>query len=273
MWAGVLKKKAILLGTISFLCFSSIYAADFNIRERLRDVNVYFGEEATRLYQVVAKGDLDKARNMVIEGIKLESKGPQTEDQNVQQITLLSYALASNDKATAKNFMAIGANPLVRPSVRNGNSFLFLMARNNLEMLDFLYQEWPMSKIDKADQANQAFYALNINCQSCMEMMFKRGMNLSVTDERGYNIFMQALSNEDWDSAWWLLSSAKISVKAEANNGVTPANLVQFYMFKVAPGSVAYEKLSLMKSYMEKNHAIKFPVETSLQIRNRKSLS
>lgn len=266
------KKIIFLLGVFSVLCFSNVYANDFNIREKLKDVNVYFSDEASKLYAVVAKGDLEKARNLVIEGSKLEAKGPATENQNVQQITLLSYSLGVNDRNTAKNFLSIGANPLVRPSVRNGNSFLFLMARDNLEMLNFLYEQWPMNKIDNKEQALQAFYAVNNKCKSCLELMFKHGMSPSIVDDRGYNIFMQALANEDFDLAWWLLSSIKISVSAEAKNGVTPANAVQFYMFKFPSTSVRYEQITQMKNYIEKNHNIKFPVETSLQIRKRKGL-
>lgn len=265
-----LKKKVLIVGAFQILVCTTVFGADFNVRERLREPSVYFSTEAVKLYNAASQGDMDKARNLVIEGTRADSKGPETTNQNIQQMTLLSYSLGMNDTKTAHNLLALGANPLYRPSSRNGDTFLFLIARKNTAMLKFLYSEWPLSKIPEVDQKNQAFFSVFNSCQECLESMFEKGLNPNIKDERGYNLFMEALANEDWDLATWLLSTIKVSVKAEANNGVTPANAIQFNLYRYPSTSTTYEKLLAMRAFVEKNYGIKFPVETSLQIRSRK---
>jgi hypothetical protein len=268
-----LRKKVLIVGAFQILLCGTVFWADFNVRERLREPSVYFSPEAVKLYNAAASGDMEKARNMVIEGIRADQKGPETTNQNIQQITLLSYSLGLNDTKAAHNLIVLGANPLYRPSSRNGDTFLFLISRKNTSMLKFLYSEWPLSKIPEVDQKNQAFFSVFNDCQECLETMFEKGVSPNIKDERGYNLFMEALANEDWDLATWLLSTIKVSVKAEANNGVTPANAIQFNLFRFPASSTTYEKILAMKTFVEKNYALKFPVETSLQIRTRKGLN
>lgn len=268
-----IKNKFIILSAISMFLCSSTFAADFNVLDKLKEPSAYFNDEAVKLYQAVSTGDMKKARDVMVQGTRANSKGPETLNQNIQQISLLSYSLGVNDTKTAQRLISLGANPLYRPSIRNGDSFLFLISRKNVKMLNFLYDEWPVTKIPQVDQKNQVFLATFNSCQECLEVMFEKGINPNVKDENGYNIFMQALDNEDWQLAWWLLSKAKVSIDAESSNGITPANSIQFNMYKFSKSAIVYEKLMDMKKFVENNYSVKFPVATRLQIMKRKNLN
>lgn len=267
-----IKKKILLtfIGTVT-VCLTA-GAADFNPLDKLGKPEAYFEPDAVKLLQMASTGDTNKTRSLMIEGTSINSKGPKTTNLNVQQISILSYALAKHDLIAVRTLIQVGANPLYRPSSRRGNTFLFAVMRHDIEMLDTLYKEWPVSKIPAEEQQIQTFSALLADCQECLQIMLNNGLDPNLKDERGYNLFMEALSNEQWNEAWWLLSKIKVTITAQSTGGITPANAVQYNLFRFKDTAVIYDQLMNMKNYMEKNYSVRFPVETSIQIKKKMGL-
>ena len=259
-------KKGCITFAISALLSFNAFSMEFNFLDTLKSPDFYFSSDAVELYNAASQGDLQKARKQVIEGTRVETKGPQNPGKSLHQITLLSYAVGMHNPTAIQGLIKMGASPIYRPTARQDNSFTFAIMRHNLQGLNSLFDNWPLNKIPETERNKQMFVAANYGCQECITLLINKGYNLNVLNDKKENIFIEALHNNEWDVALWLLREKNISLNVESIEGITPQNAVQFYAYQQKPKSVAKDKLKLMELYMGNSKGITFPVPTRIQI-------
>ena len=138
-------------------------------------------------------------------------------------------------------------------------------------MLDALFRAWPISKVPAKTQSETAFSALRFNCNDCLKVMFKHGLPVGVQDSRGYNLFMEAMDREDFETAEWLLKDIRIPLDAETVRGVNSANSLQDDLIRYRPGTPTHDALLRLQAVMQ-SRGVVFPVETSTQRRASRGL-
>ena len=201
-------------------------------------------------------------------GVNPNSQGPRSDSKNTPQVTLLSYAIGQRSEPALRLLIQAGADPLFKPRKGDGNAFGFAISRNDTAMLDALYRAWPMSNVPAATQSDLAVAALRFSCSGCLQTMFKNGLSSGTTDSRGYNLFMEALSREDLETAEWLLKDINVPLDSQTIRGVNSANHLQSDLAKYRPGTPTHDSLLRMQEIM-KSRGVVFPVETSAQWRAR----
>ena len=187
----------------------------------------YFDPQPVALVRAALAEDAPRFRELVAAGVNPNSQGPHSEDKNTPQITLLGYAISQCSEAALRLLIQAGADPLFKPRDGDGNAFGFAIVRKDSEMLDALYRAWPNSKIPAKTQSETAFSALRFNCNACLKVMFKHGLPVGVQDSLGNNLFMEAMSREDLETAEWLLKDVGVPLDSETVRGVNSANILQ----------------------------------------------
>lgn len=226
----------------------------------------YFDPQPVSLVRAALANDATRVRELVAAGVNPNSQGPQSNSKNTPQITLLGYAVSQRSEAALRLLIQAGADPLFKPRDGDGNAFGFAIVRKDSEMLDALYEAWPIAKVPANVQSDNAFSALRFDCNDCLKVMFKHGLPVGVQDSRGYNLFMTAMSREDVETAEWLLKDVGVPVEADPRRDVTPANQLQLHISRYRPGTPTYETLLRLQAIMQ-SRGIVFPVETVTQRR------
>lgn len=256
---------------ISFLISATAHA-DFNFMENLKDPEMYFTPEATSIYYAASNGDISKIKRYVIEGTRIEEKGPPNPGKSLNQITLLSYAVGKNNARAIESLIAAGANPTYMPTARQDNTYTFAIMRNNVDGLKLLAKNYPLSKLSPKEKSKHLFVSAGYGCQSCIEFFTDNGYNINTLNDKKENLFIEALHYKEWDLALWLLNEKNISIAVESVDGITPENAVQFYAYQQKPKSVAKDKLKEMERILTNKHGIKFPVLTRIQIQEKNNI-
>jgi hypothetical protein len=237
---------------------------------RLASADSFFQGPPLELLKAAIASDDAEARRLVAQGVDPNSHGPASKSKATPQLTLLNYATGVQNERAMATLIAVGADPLFEPRDDDGDAFLFAVVRHDAKMLDVLYRLFPMSRIPAKRQSDDAFAALNFNANTCLQVMFDRGLPPGVLDSRGDNLFMEALDREDFDTAEWLLVKVGVPIDIPPDRtGNTPANMVQRALTEVfRPGSPSYERYEKFKRLMEQK-GIVFPVESSADWRAR----
>lgn len=265
------KKKFFSAFAISIALMSTAYA-DFNFMENLKSPEMYFTPEAVEIYHAASRGDNAKIKRHIIEGTRIESKGPQNPGKSLHQITLLSYAVGMNNAKAIETLIASGANPTYMPTARQDNTFTFAIMRKNVEGLKLLFQYYPVNKLTDKEKSKHLFTSVGYGCYDCVDVLLKQGYDINTLNNKKENLFIEALHNQEWDIALWLLKDQKININVESIEGITPANAVQFYAFQQKPKSLAKDKLKEMEKFLTQTYNIRFPVLTRLQIQEKNSI-
>ena len=226
----------------------------------------YFDPQPAALVRAALAEDAARVRELVAAGVNPNSQGPRSNSKNTPQITLLGYAVSQSNEPAIRLLIQAGASPLFEPREEDGDAFLFAIGRKDSAMLDALYRAWPISKVPAKTQSETAFSALRFNCNDCLRVMFKHGLPVGVQDSRGYNLYMEAISREDLETAEWLLKDMGVPVEADPRRDVTPANQLQLHISRHRPGTPTYETLLRLQAIMQ-SRGIVFPVETVTQRR------
>ena len=226
----------------------------------------YFDPLPTALVRAALAQDVVRVRELVSSGVNPDSQGPRSADKNTPQITLLFYAIGQRNDAALRLLIHVGADPLFKPRVGDGNAFGFAIVRKDSAMLDALYRAWPMTKVPVNVQARNAFEALEFHCNACLKVMFQHGLPVGVQDEVGYNLFISAMSREDFNTAEWLLKDMAIPLDAETRRGINSANYLQDDLMRYRPGTPTHDRLLRLQAVMQARGVI-FPVPTMEQRR------
>ena len=221
----------------------------------------YFDPRPAALMRAALAQDALKVRELVTAGVNPNSQGPRSDSKNTPQITLLGYAVSQRSEAALRLLIEAGADPLFQPRDDDGNVFVFTIVRKDSAMLDALYRAWPIAKVPTRTQYRNAFSALGFDCITCLQVMFKHGLPVGVQDARGYNLFMAAMSREDFDTAEWLLKDMLIPLDAETVRGVNSANYLQDDLMRYRPGTPTHDRLLRLQAVMQSRGVI-FPVPT-----------
>ena len=221
----------------------------------------FFDPQPAALVRAALANDAARVRELVTAGIDPNSQGPRSDDKNTPQITLLGYAISQRSEAALRLLIEVGADPLFVPRDGDGNVFVFTVVRKDSAMLDALYRAWPIVKIPAKTQSRNAFSALGFDCTACLQVMFKHGVPVGVQDGRGYNLFMAAMSREDFNTAEWLLKDMAIPLDAETVRGVNSANYLQDDLVRYRPGTPTHDRLLRLQAVMQARGVI-FPVPT-----------
>ena len=231
----------------------------------------YFDPQPAALVRAALAENVPRFRELVAAGVNPNSQGPRSEDKNTPQITLLSYAISQRSEAALRLLIQAGADPLFKPRDGDGNAFGFAIVRKDSEMLDALYRAWPLSKVPAKTQSETAFSALRFNCNACLKVMFKNGLPVGVQDSLGNNLFMEAMSREDLETAEWLLKDVGVPLDSETVRGVNSANILQSELSRYRQGTPTYDSLVRLQAVMQARGVV-FPVETSTQRRASRGL-
>lgn len=265
------KKRFIAFSASALLAFNA-WAYDFNFMDTLKSPDFYFTPEAVEILKAASVGDSTKIKRNVIEGTRIESKGPHNPGKSLHQITLLSYAVGINDATAIATLIQSGANPTFTPTPRQDNTFTFAIMKQNIAGLEELFKNWPVAKLSEKEKSKHLFSATSYGCQPCLNLFVDKGYNINILNAEKENLFISALHNAEWDIALWLLKEKNISMKVESVQGITPPNAVQFYEYQQKPKSLSRDKLKEMEQYMTTHHNIKFPVLTRLQIQEQNEI-
>lgn len=230
----------------------------------------FFQPPALALLRAALDGDEIAARRWVSQGVNPNAQGPASVSKAVPQLTLLHYAVGVRHLKATAILLTVGADPLLKPREEDGDAFLFAVVRHDAEMLDGLLKLFPLARIPTKRQSSLAFYCLSFNARNCLQVLFDHGLPPGVQDSVGYNLFMEALSGQDFDTAEWLLAEVGVPISGVMDNaGITPANMVQRALTEVfKPGSPTYRRYEKFKRIMEER-GIVFPVESSDAWRTR----
>lgn len=256
---------------LSFLISATAHA-EFNFMENLKEPEMYFTPEAVSIYRAASIGDIAKIKRHVIEGTKIEEKGPPNPGKSLNQITLLSYAVGKNNARAIESLIAAGANPTYMPTARQDNTFTFAIMRGNIDGLQTIFKSYPLSKISSKEKSKHLFVSAGYGCQNCIEFFTTHDYNINTLNDKKENLFIEALHYREWDLALWLLKTKNISISVESIEGITPENAVQFYAYQQKPKSVAKDKLKEMENILTSKYGIKFPVLTRLQIQEKNNI-
>lgn len=265
------KEKIFSAFAISIAMMSTAYA-DFNFMENLKAPEIYFTPEAVEIYRAASRGDNDKIKRHIIEGTRIESKGPQNPGKSLHQITLLSYAVGINNAKAIETLITLGANPTYMPTARQDNTFTFAIMRKNVEGLKTIFKHYPAQKLTDKEKSKHLFASVGYGCYNCIDVLLKQGYNINTLNEKKENLFIEALHNNEWDIALWLLKEQKININIESIEGITPANAIQFYAFQQKPKSLSKDKLKEMEKFLTEEYDIKFPVLTRIQTQEKNSI-
>ena len=231
----------------------------------------YFDPQPAALVRAALANDVGHVRALVGAGVNPNSQGPRSDDKNTPQVTLLSYAIGQRSEPALRLLIQAGADPLFKPRKGDGNAFGFALVRKDSAMLDALYRTWPMSRMPAATQSDLAFAALRFNCNPCLQVMFQHGLPPGVQDSRGYTLYMEAVTGEDFETAEWLLKDIGVPVDENPTRDVTPANQLQLHIARYRPGTATHDALLRLQAVM-KTRGVVFPVETVAQRRARLGL-
>lgn len=226
----------------------------------------YFDPQAAVLVRAALAGDAARVLAEVRAGVNPNSHGPRSDSKNTPQVTLLGYAIGQRNEVALRLLVQAGANPLFEPRDDDGNAFLFAIVRKDSEMLDALYRAWPITKVPAKTQSEDAFSALRFDCVACLKVMFKHGLAVGVQDARGYNLFMETVSREDYKTAEWLITDVGVPLDTETARGVTPANQMQQHIARYRAGTPTFASLHRLQALMQARGVV-FPVETPEQRR------
>ena len=224
----------------------------------------YFDPKPATLVRAALANDAARVSELVTAGVNPNSQGPRTDSKNTPQITLLGYAITQRSEVAVRLLIEAGANPLFEPRDDDSNAFGFAIVRKDNAMLDALYRFWPMSRVPAKTQVDNAIAALEFHCVACLKVMFQHGMPVGIRDERGYDLLMNALSGEDFESAEWLLKDVGLTLDACSSRGVTAANQLQRQIGRYLPGTPIPDVMLRLQALMQAR-GIVFPVETSAQ--------
>ena len=251
--------------------FELFSAGAANAAQALGPPEKYFDPQPVALVRAALANDVAHVRALVAAGVNPNSQGPRSDSKNTPQITLLGYAVSQRSEQALRLLIQAGANPLYEPRDDDGNSFLVAIVRKDTVMLDALYRAWPMAKVPAAIQSRNAFSAMGFNCNAFLQVMFKHGLPVGVTDLLGYTLFMEVLSREDLETAEWLLKDVGVPLDSQTIRGVNSANHLQSDLAKYRPGTPTHDTLLRMQEIM-KLRGVVFPVETSAQWRARNGI-
>ena len=221
----------------------------------------YFDPQPAALVRAALANDATRVRELVSTGVDPNSQGPRSNSKNTPQITLLGYAVGQRSEGALRLLIEAGANPLFEPRDDDGNVFIFTIVRKDSAMLDALYRAWPMAKVPAKTQSRIAFSALGFDCTACLHVMFQHGMPVGVQDGRGFNLFLAAMTREDFETAEWLLKDMAIPLDAETRRGVNSANYLQEDLIRYRPGTPTHDQLLRLQAVMQARGVI-FPVPT-----------
>ena len=231
----------------------------------------YFDAQPAALVRAALAEDAARVHELVAAGVNPNSQGPRSADKNTPQITLLGYAISQRSEAALRLLIQAGADPLFKPRDGDGNAFGIAIVRKDSEMLNALYRAWPISKIPTETQSETAFSALRFNCNACLKVMFKHGLPVGVLDSLGNNLFMEAMSREELETAEWLLKDIGVPLDSETIRGVNSANILQEDLSRYRPGTPTHDALLRLQAVMQARGVV-FPVETSTQRRASRGL-
>ena len=256
------------LGVMTMGLFEFLGAGAAKGAPALAEPEKYFDPQPSALVRAATAGDAARVRGLVAAGVNPNAQGPQSNSKNTPQITLLCYAIGVHSEVGLRLLIQNGADPLFEPREEDGDAFLFAVVRKDTAMLDALYRAWPVSKVPARTQSYNAFAALRFNCNACLQVMFNNGVPSGVQDSRGANLFMEAMSREDFETAEWLLKDVGIPLDAQTSRGLNSANWLQDDISRYRPGTPTMASLLRLKALMEARGVV-FPVETAGQWRAR----
>ena len=259
------------LAALTMALFELFGASAAEAAPALGPAEKYFDPQPAALVRAALANDAMRVRELVAAGANPNSQGPRSNSKNTPQITLLGYAVSQRSEAALRLLIQAGADPLFRPRDDDGNAFVFTIVRKDSEMLDALYRAWPIAKVPSDTQAENAFSAMGFNCNDCLKVMFKHGLPVGVQDSLGNNLFMEAMSREDFETAEWLLKDIGVPLDSETVRGVNSANILQSDLSRYRPGTPTHDALLRLQAVMQAR-GVAFPVETSTQRRASRGL-
>lgn len=227
----------------------------------------YFTDEQTiRLLQAALAGDLDTAKQLVIQGADPNTEGPK--DNKYNRIRILHYAIAVSSSDGVRTLMAVGADPEFKAR-GFGNALSFAMTLDKVQMLDLMLNLRPVSTLSAETIDTLMTASVTMPRPQCLDLLLQHGVPLDFKDETGYTVLMSAMDTQDYDLAEWLILRGA-SVVIQTNYGITPANIAELHLKKFKPGTPEYNKVLHLKDMMAERGAV-FPAPTPAQIRAKRA--
>ncbi len=228
-----------------------------------------FEGPALDLLKAALAGNEAGMRQAIAQGASPKNaQGPRSTSKATPQLTLLHYAVGVRNPQALALLVAAGADPLFKPRPEDGPALAFPIVRGDAAMLDAFLRIWPLSKVPEDRQSLMASSTIPFKCRPCLEVMFKHGLPLDITDSLKKNLFIEALSFGDLDLAEWLLIEVGVPLGTQSRSGLTPANYVQAELARYKPGSPTHSRYLKFKAFMESKGQT-FPVETAAEWRAR----
>ena len=121
-----------LMGVIIMMTTNANAALSF----KLKPPQYYFADNKTlSLLTSAMAGDLQKAKQLVVQGANPNDEGPH--DNPYNRLRPLHYAIAANNTQAVRILVTVGADPELSAQ-GFGRSFLFAMTLENIKMLSLL---------------------------------------------------------------------------------------------------------------------------------------
>jgi ankyrin repeat protein len=230
---------------------------------KLKPAAGYFSSPQTLALLAAAQaGNAARVRQLVAEGADPNDEGPAAQPNRIR---LLHYAVAADDAHAVRLLVTAGADP-ERDAPGFGNAFLFAQFLDKLQMLGLLLELKPPGRLAQQTQQRLLFRAVELPRPRALLLLVQAGIPIDLADEAGNTAFLQALSARDYEMAEWLLQQGAASVREPTPADFTPANMVQFQLGRVQPGSPSHARLARMQALMQSKGAV-FPAPTPQQVR------
>ena len=171
-------------------------------------------EYTTELNKAVANDDVEKVRELIVQGHSVNGK-----DEGYDKITPLFIAVENGNVEIARMLLEFGAKINQRDSERQ-TPLMRLDDDSNSEMVELLLQYG--AKIDAEDkEGNTALIlAAEYGNAEVVAALLKGNPEVNVANEDGQNALMNAASNDDLEVVRLLLN-AGAEVNAKNNDGET----------------------------------------------------
>lgn len=242
--------------------------SDAQIRKVYLDAPTKYFEnkQSIALLQAAVAGDLTHAKKLIVAGANPNEEGA-TRDANATRLSLLHYAIASDNKRAVKILVEVGADPEILAQ-HNGHAFLFAVRLNNVEMLALLLDLRPLKSLSYDTLEDVLMESIVHRHPRCMSLLLERGAPMDFQDSSKDTLLMTAMSAENFELAEQLLRRGA-SAKIDTPSGVTPAYQVQRMLTRYTAGSETYLTLQRIKNLMIERGAV-FPATDPKELRERR---
>jgi hypothetical protein len=229
---------------------------------KLKQPGDYFGPKTAALVAAALQGDEAGVRQALAQGANANEDGPSGAENRIRP---LHYAVAANSPRAAQLLFQAGGDPEL-DTAGFGRPLLFPLILDNPAMLAQLLELRPVARLSPQTVQMLLFRAVELSRPRCLAVLLQRGVPVDLPDSVGATAFMEAMAAQDYDLAEWLLQQGAAVTRPPTEAGFTPANVLQFHLARLKPGTPTHQKLAQMQTLMQSRGAV-FPAPTPQEIR------